>query len=377
MNDSLTVIISSCPACQSKQTTPFFKPKEGSKNNIKDKHLFDMVGETFKTAQYDYCKDCGLLFLNPRWNDLGLKKLYGDEDIFRKSSFQLFLAKNKNQSKLMTYFEHGMSTEDKYYSFIGQRNSKNEDLVSVPHLRNAKWLKKILGKNQNIKIHDVGAGFGIAQKAFEITGFKYQGYEPSKLCTDYASKWDRNVINLPFQQLEDTLKKEPGIIYTNHFLEHVENPVECLKLFHKSLQDNQLIFISVPTSNYLSTNIAFLIKNPNFATMAMSWRHMSHFDEISLSNMMQLSGFKVLHWKNFDESIALIACKTNKTNLQLIKPNILKTFTNIFILPKIAKPIHFILYQLLQIIKQQTFYFLKKIPIVMKIKNMIKHTTQT
>ena len=329
--------LSRCPVCDSSEISTFFTTKK-KVETFRDQHVFYKMGLDFTPAIYDFCHQCGLLFLNPRWNNEALDRLYGKEDIFRKSAAELYMSREKHKKKIWSLKKREISREDYYFS-AGKRLFLDKEVIIPRHFLNGKWIKSKIPSIQNLELVDIGAGFGIAQKALEEVGFTYEGYESSEICVEYAKKWRRNVHLTSFQDIPKMLSNNAGLIYTNHFLEHVDKPLECLQILYDCLKTGGYLFISVPTSNYLNTNIFYALKNPNFVRLMMSWRHMNHFDDISLRNLLKLSGFEPISWKYRKESILILSKKHNVSSVSFLKPNKIRTMINIDIVPMIAHPL--------------------------------------
>lgn len=149
--------------------------------------------------------------------------------------------------------------------------------------------KIILEKNiKNSTIVEIGCGKGIflkkllTVKNWGNVGF---GFDPS-----YIGKKQQLNGKLNFEKRYydiDCAKIKADVIVCRHVIEHIENPLNLLKLIRKSLGNSKAhIFFETPT-------VDWILKNQ--IIYDFFYEHCSYFNLKSLATAFQLSGFKVIN----------------------------------------------------------------------------------
>lgn len=78
-------------------------------------------------------------------------------------------------------------------------------------------------------------------------------------------------------------------IIAGEFLEHIENPFKVLRNFHKILKNNGIFALSMPNAYYFGEIIRRIIG----AKASEDNEHLYLHDNISISNMLKKTGFKI------------------------------------------------------------------------------------
>jgi 2-polyprenyl-3-methyl-5-hydroxy-6-metoxy-1,4-benzoquinol methylase len=147
--------------------------------------------------------------------------------------------------------------------------------------------------NNKINIFDFGCGSG-----FYLHELKKRGYEDS-LGVDFneevieAAKevYGVNAKNLNINDLIKNNSKY-DLILLNQVLEHVDNPVELVKNLHKLLNNDGILFISVPNINYFK--IKKLIRSGNLPSGNYPPHHISFFNKNSLKYLLELCDTNII-----------------------------------------------------------------------------------
>lgn len=152
----------------------------------------------------------------------------------------------------------------------------------------------LLPEDKDIKILDVGCGFGLAIYSLKKMGYKHvKGIDISRQLVEVCHK-----NNLDVELVEDStewLNKHPcefDVIIFLDVLEHIppEKHLIFLKSIYKSLKQNGMIICTTPNAN--STFSSRWIYN--------DWTHYTSFTEHSLDFILRNSGFKDVQIKEVE-----------------------------------------------------------------------------
>jgi SAM-dependent methyltransferase len=307
------VTLAACPACGSRQLAPLYRnerPLSTTQHNP-DRYLFEEMGVAALPIVYDLCRACGLLFLNPRWNDAGLQRLYGPDDIYRRAAIRA---------------EHsGQHTDALYQQTVNEIDPSIADPSYLdPNVgREVAWMQDQapLLREKGRLVADIGAGWGRAQAVLERGGFKYIGFDSAPRLVSLAKDAGRNVECVPFADLGRALREEADVLFTHHFLEHVDRPGECLQSLRGCLKDGGYLFVAVPTFHFFTSRCVGgidtqLMTYPAGARLSMNWGHMSHFYHASLGNLFIRTGFEPVSYAYFKMNIFMLGRKVELGQVQ-------------------------------------------------------------
>ena len=133
-------------------------------------------------------------------------------------------------------------------------------------------MKKKYAVSQKAKILDIGAGIGKAMIAFQRHGFDIYGIEPSKPFYDKAiDKMGISQDKLSFTTVEDAVFSPNSfdVILLTAVFEHLYFPDQVLLKLLNWLKPNGLIFIEVPSANWLISkifNAAYWVRGLDYVT---------------------------------------------------------------------------------------------------------------
>ncbi len=140
---------------------------------------------------------------------------------------------------------------------------------------------RILNEENDYKrILEIGCGGALILKDLQEKSYSVTGVDPSPMSSRAAIEYKLRIIGDFFGPKTFETEKF-DFIYHSDVLEHVEDPVGFLKTQVNVLDENGMLFVSVPdaTDSIRMGDIS----------MAMH-QHLNHFDMISLSNTLKLAG---------------------------------------------------------------------------------------
>ncbi len=112
-------------------------------------------------------------------------------------------------------------------------------------LERLKKFEDILGKTGNVL--DIGCGPGFFLRFAKKRGWKVSGIDSSLKAVNYAKKKLklRNITVNDYTELNSTKKNSYDVIYSNGVLEHIDDPLNFIKISHRLLKKKGLLFLSV------------------------------------------------------------------------------------------------------------------------------------
>jgi 2-polyprenyl-3-methyl-5-hydroxy-6-metoxy-1,4-benzoquinol methylase len=235
-----------CPACHCKDFDFSFR------DYGYDKKKYDIVS----------CKSCKFKFLNPQPTPQELEVIYAQ-----------YYGESTVTSKTSQAADH-----------LGFRKSVFLNLI--------KYLKPC--KVEGASLLDVGCGNGDFIYEARKSGWITKGIEISSTAVNFA-KTIRNLDvvkgsleTLPFDS--ETF----NVVTILDVLEHVPHPLTTLREINRVLKPGGLLVIRVPNTPFqlVKAKIQKWKRGQNFTTMAAPF-HLNHFDESSLRDLVEHSGFEI------------------------------------------------------------------------------------
>ena len=222
-----------------------------------------------KDLQFDYpgafflvkCKNCGLVYLNPRPTKHTIGNYYpADYVIFQPSPNSTNLLKKILRRLWLTYNK----------CFI-------RDYTDL-------WLFKDLTRGKAL---DIGCGNGGYLKRLKEEGWSVFGVDISAIAVESAKNLGFSVFR---GELADMKFKSDffKVITLKHVLEHVHDPLGLLREAHRILSDDGILMICVPN-----------IKNWEVQLFRQYWfpietpRHLYQFDFHTLNLVLKRAGFEI------------------------------------------------------------------------------------
>lgn len=189
------------------------------------------------------CNKCGLIYMNPRDEDV--KNLYRDV------------------------------VDEEYLNSWSERERTFKKHIT--------WIKKY---KKSGKILDIGCYAGIFPSVGEKFGFEVTGIEPSKWAVGYARKKTKSKL---YQGSWKDIKFDDNsfdIVTIWDVIEHLEDPLGCLKTAYKWLRRDGVLMVTTHDINSLLAKIMGR-KYPWLMRF-----HLYHFSPKTLLEMIKKSGFK-------------------------------------------------------------------------------------
>jgi 2-polyprenyl-3-methyl-5-hydroxy-6-metoxy-1,4-benzoquinol methylase len=207
------------------------------------------------------CTKCDLLYLHPRPSAKEISKYYPKE----------------------SYWGRDVTKEKNVFNFIRERENAFSPIYDI-----------ILKRKNTGAILDIGAGTGLFLSKFKDLGWKVDGVEFSKEAASFAKKAFKIGLKtgdfLEYKFPRNTY----DVVTLNMALEHLYKPKETLMNLYEIVKENGLLVITVPNLN--SVGVKLFKKNWRALDVP---KHLYHFTEPSLKNMVKGAGFTVTgtnHW---------------------------------------------------------------------------------
>jgi 2-polyprenyl-3-methyl-5-hydroxy-6-metoxy-1,4-benzoquinol methylase len=161
---------------------------------------------------------------------------------------------------------------------------------------------KHLGNKTNLV--DIGCGKGMWLDAIrevfpQLTLF---GVEPF---ADAETKAKYNIIDNFLENLNN--QKEFDVCSLMSVIEHINDPLSCLKKCHQIIKDDGLMFITAPNMRGFDS-LALEIKDRNWEIP----QHINFFDMVSVKQCVEMAGFSIIESGTFGYLDVEIVSKTNK-----------------------------------------------------------------
>jgi 2-polyprenyl-3-methyl-5-hydroxy-6-metoxy-1,4-benzoquinol methylase len=231
-----------CPVCKGQNFTPFLSCKD----HTVSQDVFNIIT----------CTDCNFKFTNPIPNVSDLGSYYKSED------------------------------------YISHSDTKKGIVSRLYHLVRAHTLKKKLALVSSYvsrgTIMDYGCGTGMFLNVCQDAGWRSFGMEPDSGARKIAKDMKLKVYES--REVLDFAHKEERIdaITLWHVLEHIVDLDDTLKFFKSKLSKDGVLIIAVP--NYTSHDAKYY---GEFWAAYDVPRHLYHFEEKSLSQLLSSYGFKL------------------------------------------------------------------------------------
>ena len=171
--------------------------------------------------------------------------------------------------------------------------SKKYDKKRNHKVKKSGWLIDISRTyNPNISsLLEIGCSIGYTLEAAKIRGIDELGTDISKYAVEYCEKLDLNAAQTTFENLIDSNQKF-DLIFMQHVLEHFEDPFATLGKCSELLNENGLILIMVPNSNYKRA-ISKNSKHRFYSMSGVGPEHYVYFNYNNIESVLNAKGFKV------------------------------------------------------------------------------------
>jgi len=235
--------IKNCPVCGSRYLKKYLETKD-----------YFFTKEKFELRR---CSFCCLIFTNPRPSDDKLSRYYKTDK---------YLSHHSNKFTLISAI----------YKLVRNINIKNK----------YKLIKNICNQGD---ILDIGCGTGELITYLEQQGWNTIGVEPDDDARNFARE-KNNVEVYPLSFLEENNNISFDVITMWHVLEHVSDLHLRMRQIVQKLKKDGTLIIAVP--NIASLDASFY--GPFWAGLDVP-RHLYHFNEKSLSLLLQIHKFEIVN----------------------------------------------------------------------------------
>ena len=149
---------------------------------------------------------------------------------------------------------------DRYYRYYNAIKSEKKPLEYLAKSEETYWivkdsLSKIEKEKSEIKIIEIGSGLGYLTYALNKEGYNAQGIEIS--CNAVKKATQQFGYHYTCADIYDYFKKAPkqyDVAILTEVIEHVENPIEFLRVVRSVLKDGGKMIITTPNKTIFSQN---------------------------------------------------------------------------------------------------------------------------
>lgn len=257
-----------CIVCQGVNSKVLFFSKDRILN----------TGENFSIRE---CVNCGLLFIDPQPSAQSLKKYYASDKYFAYSeSGKAGFFMTIREYLIRNYYKRDILT--KLLSFFVHNSFGMPSYV------------------KDGKVLDMGCGVGDILLLLRKIGFKVYGLEIDKKAVTLAREKGLDVKLGTFEAIEGYKNNYFDTIRLYHVIEHLDDPVECLRIARRKLRIGGELIMSTPNARCLSRFIF-----GRYWSSLDSPRHLFIFSPASLSLLVHKEGFQVASIK-YNTSLGLL-----------------------------------------------------------------------
>lgn len=240
-------------------------------NNDNTEHLF-VKKDKFSISNNDFkivrCKNCGLIYINPRPEEAEIVRFYPDTYSWRETL------------KADSFFTQIIRRLEKVYRYQLLNYEVNK-VVIYTTLKNGKVL-------------DIGCGTGDRLKVFRRKGFDVYGVEVSQ-----SARYARECLNLNVMEGNLFQAHYPDnffdLVTVHNVIEHVHDPKGLLEETRRILKKNSFLVIQVPNTGSLQ----FKILKKRWAAFDVP-RDLYYFNSAIISYLSEKQSFKVIKMDHYN-----------------------------------------------------------------------------
>jgi 2-polyprenyl-3-methyl-5-hydroxy-6-metoxy-1,4-benzoquinol methylase len=236
-----------------------------------------------------HCEECHLEFVNP---------------------LPTVEAMHENYQKEMTGNE---AESGLHSSYIGERQARIKSFSKLYNSRLSRIESLYSGKGSLL---DIGCGAGFFLNCAKERGWNCHGLE---ILPEYIKFAQENFAldNIRLESLDESLSYDANtfdVITLWDLIEHLRNPLDCLKRIHRVMKPDGLLVMWTPNVK----NAVFLKENwVGYETL----QHFYFFSRDSLNQMLEKAGFKIVHLETNKARKGLLNQKGFNSYDNSAKPN--------------------------------------------------------
>lgn len=201
------------------------------------------------------CKNCNLIYTNPRLKKNYLKNLYSEE-----------------------YFNNENSGVLGYEHYV-----KDEENIKKTFERRLKKIEKIIKPG---KVLDIGCATGFFMQTAINKGWEAEGIEISEYAASIGKKNKLKIYNEDLSKIK-LGKKKYDLITLWDLIEHVTDPVKTLKKVHSILKKGGIIAMTTPDVGSIPAKIT----RHKWVGYKLSDEHLTYFSRKTIFQLLEKSGF--------------------------------------------------------------------------------------
>lgn len=244
-----------CNFCKSKDNIIIYR---GRLDGSFHKEMFSPTSASFKTGNIVKCKNCGLIFTNPR----------------------------PKAKILVRFYSEGLDQ-----NYVKQRQERIQTFRRV--------IKFIESFAQPGRLLDIGCGAGFLLYAAKENGWQVKGIESNKFFANFANtKLKVDAINKTAEQAEFGYGCFDAIVL-HDTLEHLLDPYLVLSKSYNWLRKGGYIFINIPN---ISSIYAKVFRNRWWFIETM---HLYYFSPRTINMYFEKIGFKYIRKRPYIQSLKL------------------------------------------------------------------------
>lgn len=222
-----------------------------------DNSEFLFLSGNFKIVK---CKNCGLVYVNPRLSQIYLRNLYNAR-----------------------YFKSDTPLTFGYEDYI-------KDYDNIARTFKKRWLRIKRHLKNKGRVLDIGCAYGFLLKYLKEMGYEVYGIEISEQATQYAKlKYGLNVINKPLKQA-GFLDNFFDVVTVWDVIEHFPDPQLELLEIYRILKPNGILSIITPDSGSIQAKIW----GKNWVEYLRPDEHIFFFSKKLLISEVKKLGFEVV-----------------------------------------------------------------------------------
>ncbi len=221
------------------------------------------------------CNNCGLVFQSPQPTQKILKKHYP------KQQYYSYKKEIKGLSGLISKFRTYLIKH--YYEPNFLSTAFSLVVKGVPAIPKRPKLK-------TAKILDVGCGSGATLQLLKDLGWDVYGLEIDKNAVKAAKERGLSNVRLGgYEEISNFPNNYFDSIRLYHVIEHIPDPIKCLKLIHKKLKPGGEILLGTPNNDSVVSHLF----GPYWYNLDMP-RHLFIFSPYTLSKIARAQDFRHL-----------------------------------------------------------------------------------